>query len=501
MTARVASLLLLACSLVTPVSAQGYRLRVDSRIRSVAFRGVTPDSVPAADVVVSSTGGFETADGFAVRCRPGEAFCHYHRPGGERRGGPFVTTASLSMWGLGVAGLSARGTARVGLDVGDADVWPGTDPALQLVEGFIEYASERLTAEAGRTQVTSRLGYTGLDGAKLTFRPTPETVSAMLYGGWGLARGVALPVTSPALDPLDDFQPRDRQLIFGGTLAATFDPIRVRALYQREVDPRSDNFVSERVGIDLAVRPIRGFSFAGGADYDLAAGWLGSAEAALTFAEPRERVTVTGGVRRYRPHFDLWTIWGAFSPVPYRAGFGVLALQPHDRVRLRARGEVFEFDAAEAATPLATAERSGWRWSVGGAFVPHEQLAVDLDYHAAFGPGASSLGFEGRATWRPVQTLDLTAMVASLLRPLEFRFSESNVLLLGLDARYQLYDRVAVSFGLQHYDEERDRPDAAAFQWNQLRVTGGIRFGFGSGADSGRLPPAILRIPTRGGGQ
>ena len=39
-------------------------------------------------------------------------------------------------------------------------------------------------------------------------------------------------------------------------------------------------------------------------------------------------VTALVGARQYRPHFDLWTIWGAFSPVPYHAVNGSVWVRP-----------------------------------------------------------------------------------------------------------------------------------------------------------------------------
>jgi hypothetical protein len=64
--------LALACFAPATGSAQGYRIRLDTRFQTVAFRGVTPDSI-AAGSVVSSSGALETPDGFAVTCAPAAA--------------------------------------------------------------------------------------------------------------------------------------------------------------------------------------------------------------------------------------------------------------------------------------------------------------------------------------------------------------------------------------------------------------------------------------------
>ena len=55
--------------------AQGYRLRLDSRVQRVTYRGLTMDSIPVGEVVTGPTGGPRTPDDFAVRCPAGSAHC------------------------------------------------------------------------------------------------------------------------------------------------------------------------------------------------------------------------------------------------------------------------------------------------------------------------------------------------------------------------------------------------------------------------------------------
>ena len=205
----------LALLLPVAASAQGYRLRVDARVQGAAYRGVTLDSILASDTVPGPGGGPQTPDGYAVSCSGVSGYCTFFRPGPRQRGGPFVTTADLSVWGLGVQGLSVRVTARAGADLGSSNVWPGTDPAVQLLEGYAEYATARYTAQLGRQTVVTRFGVSGVDGARLVVRPGLRGLELSGYAGWGLARASALPVTSPALNPLDDFQPRQRQIVAG----------------------------------------------------------------------------------------------------------------------------------------------------------------------------------------------------------------------------------------------------------------------------------------------
>ena len=471
----------------------GYRLRFDTRWQAVAYRGVTLDSIPVSDTVQRPGSGPESPDGFAVLCRPGAPYCSFFRPGPTRRGSPFTTTADLTVWGLGLSGLSVHATGWLGLDFTGSDVWPGTDPPLQLLEGYAEYAVTRATARLGRQIVASRLGTTGIDGAGVVLRDARRGLEIQGYLGSGLARGVALPVTSPALNPLDDFQPVHRQIVAGAGAGWRSGPADARVDYLREVDPGPDYFVSERVGLGATLRPFAGFQLAGGADYDIAAGWWGSAEASLAYA--RRTVQTMVGVRRYRPHFDLWTIWGAFSPVPYRAVQASLAVAPISRLELRGRWERYEFDEAEAATPLFDAQRDGWRWEVGGTYRFHASWTLDGGYRQEFGPGAGIAAVGGMLTYVPSRRLTMTLLGSTATRPLEFRFNEAEVRTFGIDAELEPSERLRLGVSADRYQESHHRPDAAAFDWSQLRLSARVVVLFGSPADLRGLPPSIRVLP------
>jgi len=486
--------LLLLLFLGGPLSAQGYRARVEGRFQAVSYRGLQIDSIAVTDTVTGPTGGPQTPDGFAVRCPPGAAYCLFFRPGVVQHGAPFVTTADVSMWGFGIRGLSAHVNARAATDFESSNAWPGTEPALQLVTGYADYSTERLTARAGRQLNSSRLGMIGFDGAGLTVRDNHRGLDASIYGGWGLARGVALPVTSPALNPLDDFQPSERQVLIGGALGWSGRWGDVRGEYLREVDPHTHYFVSERMGFAAVIRPAPRWSVTGGADYDLAAGWWGSAEATVGYAA--SSVSGSLGLKRYRPHFDLWTIWGMFSPVPYHAVQGQVTVRALRQVQFRGNAEAYRFDDAEAETPLVDVEQSGWRGELGGTWWLATAGTFDGGFHYEYGPGAASTGASGSVTFEPPNhTYALTAHASSMDRPLEMRFSESVLNLYGIEGRIEPRSGMRLELGATRYDENRTRPDAAAMDWGQWRVMLRAVFAFGSADDLGHLPPAIRRMP------
>jgi len=474
------------------LGAQSYRLRLDVRGQSVGYRGISRDSIAATDVVTGSNGGLETPDGFAVTCVPGSTFCAFYRPGPQIDGGAVTTTADVAAWGFGVEGLSLHASARVGLGLGDEDAWPGTDPAVQVFEGYAQYVRRAVTARLGRQFVTSRLGYNGFDGGRVDWRHRDLGLDAEIYAGWSLARAAAVPVTSPSLNPLSEYQPRQRFVLAGAAAGWRWHPVDVRIRYEREADPAVDRLVGERVGADAMVDGPLGFSLAAGADYDVLAGQWGNAEAALGYV--RGRLAARAGARRYRPYFPLWTIWGAFSPVPYAATFGSLTLGPFDGLSLRASAERYWYADAEADAPLVATETDGWRWN-GGGTLAYGAWLFRLAYQRDDGPGGRSDGWEGSVGVTPTPALTVTARGGNLFRALEFRYSDSELWLLGVEGTYRVSELLRANLGIVRYDEHRDRPDAAAFEWDQFRLVAGLSVVFGTTADRGVVPEAIRRMP------
>jgi hypothetical protein len=466
--------------------AQGFRLRLDSRVQSVSFRGVAEDSILASAVVTGNSGETETPDGFAVRCNVGSPYCFFFRSGPARRAGPLVTSADLTLWGLGLPGLSLRINTRVAADLGDAKVWPGTSPALQLLEGYADYTSEHLSGRLGRQVQLGRLGFTGFDGGKLSLRDAHRGFELDGYLGLGLARATALPVTSQALNPLDDFQPVRRQVVAGGRLGWVSGYADVTLDYQREVDRRSRYFVSDRAALSANVRPVERLSLTAGVDYDIAAGNWGSADATVRYFTGRWGATA--GVQRYRPHFDLWTIWGAFSPVGYHAINGSFQVTPIPRLQLSARGTRFWFENTDTETPLVNVEDRGWRVSFAASYQALPTLGFDVGHDAEYGPGASYIGYNGGITWIPRAELMIAVHGSTLDRPLEFRFDQAKLHEFGLNVQWQPVERWRFSAGLARYAEDRHRPDAAALDWNQTRFDAGVTLLLGTSADAYRLP-------------
>ncbi|HEX6050095.1 MAG TPA: hypothetical protein VFZ21_12530 [Gemmatimonadaceae bacterium] len=495
LTIRIAIGTFALASWSDPGEAQSYRVRVDARAQAVSFRGLVSDSIVAAQAVPGASGGFETPDGHAVRCGAGE-YCFFYRPGPVLRGIPVTTSASVILWGFGVPGLTFRATGRLLADVGGDDVWPGTDPAGQLLEGYLEYQRTSLVARAGRQLVASRLEPLGFDGAWLRYRFDDLSLEVTGYGGWGLAQAAALPVSSPALNPLDEWRPRDRQIVAGLETAWLFREIDLRAEYRRELDPQDYYIVSERAGLSFAAPawrlPLR---VTGGVDYNLAEGHVGSADVRLTYARPR--YAVSAGARRYRPFFSLWTLWSAFSPVPHNGVHLSGELRASQRLSLHARGEAYRYEDAEVSTALVPQlEDRGWRASTGATMTLTPQWTVDANVGIERGPGASGRFGDVAVGWVPNDLYAFDLYGGAVGRPLELRYYDATSLWIGGRA-----ERVLGARGTQRrvwadvafVDDERDRPDASSSSLSQVRLRTGISLTFGTNADRLPLPPATPR--------
>jgi hypothetical protein len=488
-TARIVFALLLVLS--SPSVAQNYRVRLDARGQSIWYRGLVADSILASEVVVSPNGGLETPDGRAVRCGAGD-YCVFFRPGPDLHGVPVSTSASIVMWGLGAEGLSLRATGRLVADLGNDDVWPGTDPSVQLIEGLLEYQRSAIVARVGRQLLSSRLEAMGFDGGWLKYRLDRASLEFTGYAGWGLGQAAIVSPQSPALNPLDEWRPRDRQIVAGAEAAWLYRDMDLRAEYRREIDPQDDYFVSERAALSMATH-IKAVRLNGGMDYNIAEGRTGSADLTATYV--RQRYSISAGARRYRPYFSLWTLWGAFSPVPYNAVNVSAQARPASWLSLNARAERYRYDDAEISTGLVPQlQNDGWRARVGGTWSMNTRLTLDGNYGLEHGPGASSRSADAQLSFTPVTNLTFDLYGGTMFRPLELRYYDARSRWIGGRAQWQQSDQRRIWADVSAVGDDRERPDAGDSSTDQLRVRGGVSIAFGSGADRTPLPPARPRL-------
>jgi hypothetical protein len=184
--------------------------------------------------------------------------------------------------------------------------------------------------------------------------------------------------------------------------------------------------------------------------------------------------------------------------VPYHAVNAAVWIRPVPELELRGRWERYGFSETETETPLVAVDDDGWRLGAGITYRPTTAWTLDVGYREEYGPGASSNGFEGAVTFVPIPTLSLTAYGSTLDRPLEFRFEEGSIDALGLDAEWSPSDRLRIALGAARYAEARERPDAAAFDWDQTRLHARVTLLLRSDTDAVPLPPALRARPRAG---
>jgi hypothetical protein len=485
MKLNLAAVMLVAAA--SGASAQDYRVRIDARAQSVWFRELEQDSIPLGEAVPTGNGSFETVDGRAVRCT-GASHCFFFRAGRRLHGLPVATTANLTMWGLGVEGLSLRGSGRYMTDAGGDDVWGTAQPSLQLIEGLVEYQRATLVARAGRQLLSSRLEAMGFDGGWARYRIDRMHLELTGYGGWGLGQAAVVGASNPALNPLDEWRPRNRQVVAGAEAAWLYRDFDLRGEYRREIDPEDDYFVSERAAVSLGSR-LGSFRLHGGLDYNIAEGHLGNVDASATYLATG--YSVTAGARRYRPYFSLWTLWGAFSPVPHDA-FHVSAETRLTRaVSLHGRAERYQFHDADVSTALVPGlEDRGWRARIGARARQGERWSVDGTLGLERGPGAAAASADLSVGFVPAERFAFDVYAGTLSRPLELRYYDAESRWIGGRAQVQLAGDRRVWADAAFVHDTRDRPDTGGASMNQLRLRAGASIAFGSRADRMPLPPA-----------
>ncbi len=484
LTASIAAFMLTGAM---PLASQDYRIRLDASAQTVSFRGLLSDSIAVALAVPSANGGLETPDGHALRCGAGD-YCFFFQPGPVLRAVPVTTSASLVMWGFGVEGLSLHATGRLVGDLGRDKVWPGTVPSAQLIEGYLEYQRSVLIARAGRQLVVSRLEPVGFDGGWLRARWDKASLDFTGYGGWGLGQSAAVSAASPALNPLDEWRPSHRQLVAGAEAALRLRDFDIRAEYRREIDPQNHYFVSERTAFSFGAS-VAAFRAVGGYDYNIAEGQWGSADFTLTYLHPR--FSVSGGARRYRPYFSLWTLWGAFSPVPYNAVNISAQFRPADWLSLHGRGERYRYESADVSTALVPQlEDRGWRSDIGATATLNPRWTLDGDYGLEHGPGAAARFADGTVIYAPNEKCSFDVYGGSMARPLELRYYDATSHWIGGRAEWQFTGQRRIWGDVARIKDARARPDASASSLTQFRLRAGLTLAFGSGADRSPLPPA-----------
>jgi hypothetical protein len=162
--------------------------------------------------------------------------------------------------------------------------------------------------------------------------------------------------------------------------------------YQREDAKADDLLYSERIAGSARLQ-IDKASVDMELKYDLAGKNTNLARVRVT-APLGSGIRGSGEYRKYSPYFDLWTIWGAFSPVGYDEARARLDwVSATGNVSARAYGSYREYGDAEVSTSEEYAvEDHSWRMAAGGRISLTKNTSLDGEYRYDTGYGSRRSG-------------------------------------------------------------------------------------------------------------
>lgn len=482
----LATLAIAAALLLTGrAGAQGIRITGTTVARYVELRPMVDDSV-SADSAVGEGTLRETSRGVVAYCATGEAWCHYKRTADDAVAGlPLFQDVDASVWGLG-EGVHARAQLRGRVTAGaGGDFWPQSDDAFDVIAAYVNVERARVHARLGRQWRTSGLGYASFDGIAAGARlpGLQEALSVDAWVGRNLMQGLHESVAGGAIAAVEDLTP-DR----AGVLVGAQVRYRPRAgagltlAYQREIRTDRSWLYSERMAADASMRLGRSGSVDGALEYDFATGDFN--EARLRGQHPVGRgFTANAQLRRYSPFFELWTIWGAFSPTGYTEATGGLAwANTATRLAVAAEGGWRRYDETNTGAEFLPMKSEGWRlaadaqWRATPALLAHGSWRTDIGFGASRTDGDVGMRWtRGNDTW-------LGGLVTVFQGVNEFRVGTGRVVGLGLDAGMRLRQDLDVSGDLAAY-RHLYSDLAPATDWSQLR--GSLRLAWTIGSDPG----------------
>ncbi|HEU4585564.1 MAG TPA: hypothetical protein VFR95_07425 [Gemmatimonadaceae bacterium] len=466
--------------LAAPLYAQGVRISGTTTVDYVDVQPLVLDSVLASS---TSDSGLlrRTADGIIVECVGADPYCRYYRSATRVSTGPVLQDLELSGWGLGT-GISIYAQGRVRTSIGNAsEIWPFAGDHFDLLAAYAELQRTRWRVRLGRQWYASPLGYYAYDGGSVRASPLPG-LSGELYGGWGLAQGWIGTRTSSAISAVEDLPPDDRGYILGA--AIQYRPTLrggVSVQYQREIRTDRAALYSERMAA-AADLLLGGTRIDARAVYDIATGDFNDARLRAQRSLGR-RWIVSGEVRHYLPFFELWTIWGAFSPVGYNEGLLTATWSTSDeRIRIDGSASYRRYAETNAGLGFLPLRNDGWTVGAQGSWRVAPAWTALGGYHIGVGYGASRSDFDAGVRWQRRERVWLGVNGSAFQTIEEFSVGEGRVLGLAVDGGVRLSadTRVAADIALYHHTQ-RGAPQLA--NWNQRRAS--IRLQWTIGGDPG----------------
>jgi hypothetical protein len=314
--------------------------------------------------------------------------------------------------------------------------------------------------------------YYNFDGASVRVRPITQ-LGIEAYGGWSLARGVNEPVTSDEIAAIEPFAPDVGSYIIGAEASYTLRTgTSISAVYQREIRTDRLALYSERMAADGTLR-IGRWGFDAAVTYDFATATVNDGR--VRFWLPAlGPVIASAYARHHRPFFDLWTIWGAFTPLAFdEVGLRAAWQQWDSPFTLEVWGGGRRYSGPEAEQVFGEIRNDGWRAGASASAQLGSDWNVGAQYHADIGFGASISDGNARVQ-RSFGDGSYMALTASAFqRQYEFRVTEGTTLALGVDGGLLYSARMSVHANVAAYRHTAGTQDADP-NWTQVR--GSLRF-------------------------
>ena len=484
---RAACLAMLASGALVPAAAaQGVRLTGTTSVQLLDIQRLVDDSVAAAEVTpLPGTTLAEAADGTIVRCVTGLPWCRFRRPGEVATMVPLLQDLQVAAWGFGT-GISVQAHVRARQAFGPVrDLYPRARDRFDALTAFVELDRGRVRARLGRQWVPAAgFGLANYDGASVLWQPE-RRLAVEGYGGWSLAPGLHEPRSSGEIAEVELLAPDDRGHVIGAALRVRPLPaLAVSARWQRDIRPDRSELYAERVATDATWRLGHGGLDASWV-HDLGTGT--TSEARVRARLPAWRgATLAVEARRFRPFFELWTIWGAFSPVGFTETRGIVTWRGSGdrlgRLTLDALAGRRTYDDADAGVATAQLRDDGWRAGADASARLTDDWSVHAGYRREIGFGASRTDQQAGVRWDPGGRVSAGAHVAAVQTLLETRVAFGEVRGAGVDAAWRVRPDVRVLADWTLY-RNRSSGTGAENDWSQRR--GLVRLEWMVGRDPG----------------
>ena len=464
-------LVLLAIALPTVLAAQGLRISGVTTVQFIELRPLIADSIDAT--LVPGTGESRTvAGGVPAICPVSSAFCQFERSGDRLSVAPVLQDLTVAGWGW-VEGLSFRGDLRARTQLGGTAgfLYPRGD------NHFAQLDRDGWRGRLGRQWVTGGLGAYAFDGADALWRPNDFSVEG--WAGRALVAGLNEPYTSAELAAVDNIPPQQNGYLFGGRARYRPDALTAAALtYQRVLIADRSGLYSERAALDASTRRFRA-AIDLGLVYDFATGGWNEARLRVGTGEVKS-LGYSLEARHSRPFFELWTIWGAFSPVGFDEIRAIVDWRPGaSRFSYSLRGADRKYAETNTGIDLRT---NGWRaggdvrWQGDGA------LSASGSYDVDIGSGAANTDVRTGVGWMASSNLSFRADLMMTQNIYEFRIGTGRIYGASFDGAVRVRPdvRLVMDAGLYQHVQTNGAPGP---DWTQRR--GSVRVEWTLGQDPG----------------